>query len=125
MAFQQQHFPIAFNSSVTNLSLTSALRMPGTYNYVYLSIPTMSVGYSVASTPIYLMVSNDDVTYRRYAEVGTSIVTNDFIIASALSNRVVYIPYFAAQYVKLEISGTVTAPASQTSGFQFICVSNQ
>lgn len=125
MAFLPQYYPVAFKSSVTNLSQTSAVDLAGNYQYIYLAVPTMSVGYSGASTPIYIQVSYDGTTYYRYAEVNTTTVTNDFIIASALSSRVVHIPNLAARYVKLEVSGTVTAPASQTSGFAFICVSIQ
>lgn len=125
MAILQQVFPVQWSTAATNLSLSSSLEMPGAFQYVYLSVPTMSAGYSVAATPLYLQVSHDNVTFRRYAEVNTSTVTNDFIIASALSSRVVYIPAFAARYVKLEMSGTVTNPTGITSSFAFICVHGQ
>lgn len=128
MAFLQQAYPIAFKSSVTNLSQTSSLEMPGSFLYVYLMLPTMSVGYSAAATPIYLQVSPDNVTFYRFSnpESNTSVVgANDFTIQSSVSQKAVLIPSFGFRYVKLEISGTVTAPASQTSGFYFVTVSNQ
>lgn len=120
MAFLPQVY--TFNTMPAGASLTSGLPVPGNYLYMYLIVPTMSAGYSVSSTPIYLQGSADGVTYYRYSEVLTTSVSNDFSIASSVSSRICYLPNLSTQYLKLEISGTATSVATQ---FKLICVSNQ
>lgn len=120
MAFIPQIFTVP--TFVTGASLSPGLQMPGNYLYMYLVVPTMSVGYS-AGTPIYVQGSADGQNFYRFSEILTSTVTNDFQIASAVSQRIVYIPNFSNQYIKLEVSGSVTGPAALN--FKIICVSNQ
>lgn len=127
MAILPQVFPLAFNSSVTNLSVTSSIELPGDYLYLYLVVPTMSVGYA-APSPIYIQGSADGTTFYRYSnpESNTSLAgVNDFAIASATTSRIVYIPNFAMRYMRLEVSGAVTNPTAQTGGFKLVAVSNQ
>lgn len=114
-------------SFTTAASITSGMELPGVFVYMYLQVPTMSAGYSAGSTPIYLKASADGVTYYRFSnpENNTSVAgVNDFIIASSVSQRQVYIPNFSFRYVQVEISGTCTTPASAVP-FKIITVSNQ
>ena len=125
MAFLPQVFNVP--SFVTGASLTSSIEIPGAYLYMYLQVPTMSAGYSVASTPIYLQGSLDNVNFYRYTnpENNTNTVgSNDFIIQSSVSQRQVYLSNFAYRYMKFEISGTCTTPANSPA-FKILCVSNQ
>lgn len=107
-------------SALTAASVTSAIELAGAYNYVYLVVPSMAAGYG-ADTKIFLQASFDGTTYYRMAEVLTNSVANDFSIATSVTQRVVYLPNFAARYVKVETTAVVT---SQTSiqPFKFICV---
>lgn len=123
MAFQQQVFTIG--TMVTAASVTPALQMPGDYLYVYLIVPTMSAGYSVGSTPLYIQCSADGVNYYRFSNPESNTLTvgaNDFTVVSSTSQRVILIPSFALQYLKVEISGTATSVATQ---FKVCGVSNQ
>lgn len=125
MAFQPQVFNVP--SFVTGASVTSSIEMPGAYLYTFLVVPTMSAGYSAASTPIYIQGSADNVNFYRMSNVEvntTTIGTNDFTIVSSCSQRIVPLSNFAMRYARIEISGTCTTPASATP-FKFIAVSNQ
>lgn len=123
MAFLPQLFTVP--TMVTAASLTPSLQLPGSYLFVYLIVPTMTAGYSVASTPLYIQGSVDNVNFYRYVNVETNTNTigaNDLTIVSATSQRIINIPNFAMRYMKVEISGTATSVATN---FQVLCVSNQ
>jgi hypothetical protein len=125
MAFLPQVYSVP--SFVTGASITSSLELPGSYLYLYLVVPTMSAGYSAASTPIYVQASADNSTFYRYVNVESNTNTvgaNDFIIVSSTSQRMINITNFAFRYVRFEISGTCTTPASATP-FKLVAVSNQ
>ena len=130
MAFLPQVYQVQFSTATTAGSVTSALELPGSYLYLYLQVPTMSVGYSKASTPIYLQCSHDNVTFYRYVnnEVTNNTLVagiNDYVIASSVSQRWINLPNFAFRYMRLEVSGTVTNPTAMTGGFKIVAVSNQ
>ena len=130
MAFLPQTYQVQFSTAATNLSVTSSLELPGAYLYLYLQIPTMSVGYSKASTPIYLQASHDNVTYYRFVNneiTNNTLIAgiNDYTIGSSVSQRWINLPNFAFRYMRLEVSGTVTNPTAMTGGFKIVAVSNQ
>lgn len=96
-------------SFVTNASLTNAIDLGGSYLYVSIEVPgSLGTMFGAASTPIYVQGSSDNINFRRYTEILTATVANDFAIASSMSNRIINIPYFGMRYVKLEASATVT-----------------
>lgn len=110
-------------------SVSSALELPGTYLYMYLEVPTMSVGYT-ASTPIYIRGSSDGTTFRRVTNTDTTTNTlvigvTDLIIASSVSQRFVPLNNFAFRYLQLEVSGTATGANATPLPFKVVCVSNQ
>lgn len=128
MALQAQSFQLP--TMVSGNSVTSGMEIPGCFVYMYLEVPTMSVGYVSASTPIYIKASSDGVTYRRYTNLDNTANTlvvgaNDFIIASSVSQRMIPITNFSFRYVQVEVSGTATGNAVSPAPFKVICVSNQ
>lgn len=134
MAFLPQVYPVGFASAATTVSVTPSVKLSGSYLYVYVIVPTMTVGYSTASTPIWIQGSIDGTNFSRFTNTEFTTNTlvagiNDFVIASSVSQRCIQIPNFAMPYMRLEVSGTVTNPTGQTlatSGlFQIVCVSNQ
>lgn len=125
MAFIPQLFNIP--TFVTGATFTPRVELPGSYLFVYVIVPTMTAGYSTASTPIFINGSADGTTFYRYSNVETNtntVGTNDFTIVSATSSRIINIPNFALRYIELEISGTCTTPAA-AGQFKLVCVSNQ
>lgn len=109
-------FPVTWT---TGASLSNQIDLGGGYLYIALEIPgSVNAIFSTTASPYYIQVANSSAgTFRRYMEPLTSTVANDFSIASAVSNRVVGIPYMGNRYVKIEMSGTVTTP---TAGFNII-----
>jgi len=133
MAFLQQVFgPLGFNSAVTTVSVTPSIEVPGVFVNMYLVVPTMTVGYSTASTPIWVQGSYDGTTFYRITnpELTTNTLVagiNDYVIASSVSQRIVPLPAHQLRYLRLEVSGTVTNPTGQTNtnAFRIIAISNQ
>lgn len=125
MAFLPQYFTFPLHAS--GASQTSALTIPGNYLYCYLQVPSMTSGFG-ADTRIMLQVSADGTTFYRYSnpETNTFIVgTNDFIIVSSATQRMVLLPNFCFQYVKVECTAVATAGISTQNAFKIICISNQ
>lgn len=110
---------------VSGASVTSGFETPGVYTKMYLQVPTMSGGYSLASTPIYIKVSSDGTNYVRYSspEVNTSpVAVNDFIIASSVSSRMVYLQDLSTRYIQVELSANASAGAASLGQFKVITV---
>lgn len=113
-------FPlIASNASTTVISA------PGVFTKVYLQVPTMAAGYTIASTPIYIKLSTDGgTTYARYTnpELNTFPVgSNDFTIASSVSNRVVLLPELGfATNIQVELSANASGGAAGFGQFKLI-----
>lgn len=125
MAFQPTIFTIP--SMVSGNSLTTGFPIPGNFLYMYLQVPTMTGGFA-ADTRIMIQGSYDGVTYYRYSnpETNTFVVgTNDFIIASGATQRMVLIPSFSFPFIKVETTAVATAGISSNTPFKVICVSNQ
>ncbi len=121
MATLQQVF--SHQSMVSGASVTSSIELPGVYEYVYLVVPGM-LQFS-ADTQIFIQGSADNTTFYRYALAAintSSVQTNDFVIASGASQKIVNIPNFSCRYLKIETTATVTAPSSV---FKIIAVSEQ
>jgi len=102
----------------------------GCYVYTYLEVPTMSAGFSVTNTPVWIQGSSDNVNFRRYTNPDNTANTlvvgiNDVVVASSVSNRIVPLPNFALRYVRLEISGTATGANAAPPTFKIIAISNQ
>lgn len=132
MAFKNDVYTFHFSSATTLASFSSSVNLRGAYAYMYLEIGTMAAGYSTASTPIWIQGSSDDTTFRRITNLETTANTlvagiNDFVIASSVSNRFVFVPYPGLDYVRLAISGTCTNPTAicNAAAFKLICVPNQ
>lgn len=108
-------FPVTW---ATGSTFSNSIDLGGGYLYISIEIPANLNNMFGAATPFYLNVSSDNVTFRRYMEPLTSTVSNDFSIASSVSNRMVGVPYVGNRYVKLEASATATTPVA---GFKIIC----
>jgi len=92
-----------------------------TYDRVNLFIPSTS-GAIGANEKIYVDSSNDGENwYRQTAyEVQTAVMgSNDFRIASGISNRVVPLPYVGCNYARVALSGGVSATGNVN--FEFVC----
>lgn len=125
MAFQPQVFTVP--TMVTGNSITSTLALPGNYLFMYIQIPTMTGGFG-ADTRIMFQGSADGTTFYRYSnpEANTFVVgTNDFIIASGATQRMVLIPNFSLPYLKVETTAVATNGIASNTQFKIICVSNQ
>lgn len=125
MAIQQSVF--TFSTFVTGTTITPALNAPGCWLSQYLVIPTMTTGYA-GDTQVWIRGSADNVNYYRLVNIesNTNVVgANDFVIASATSQRIVYIPSCGFNFLKVEISGAVTNNIGLAPQFKIICVSNQ
>lgn len=125
MAFLPQIFTVP--TMVTGNSITSALTLPGNYLYMYLQVPTMTGGFG-ADTRLMIQGSADGVTFYRYSnpETNTFVVgTNDFIINSGATQRMVWIPNFSFPYLKVETTAVATNGIASNTQFKVICVSNQ
>jgi len=81
-------------------TLTSSANLGRTYRRVYLEVPTM------ASGDLYIHASIDGTNFKRVTEADPNQGT-DFIIASAVTNRIVPIPA-GFQYYKIENSSGAT-----------------
>jgi hypothetical protein len=128
MAIQVQTFQLP--TMVSGNSVTSGMQVPGCFVYMYLEVPTMSAGYTVASTPIYVQASSDGVTYRRFTNSDNTANTlvvglNDYVVASSVSQRMIPLTNFSFGYVRIEVSGAATGNAASPPPFKLICVSNQ
>lgn len=124
MAIQPSVFQVTM---VSGASLTSALDLRGSWGYVYLAIPTMTGGFG-ADTTIILRGSADGTTFYPYVNPGTATFatsTDNFVIASSTTQRVVYLPNFSLRYVQLETTAVATAGVTSNTPFKFICVPNQ
>lgn len=113
-------------------SVTSALEVPGVYTKMYLQVPTMAGGYSLASTPIYINVSSDPPGSAGTApvlvrfsspEVNTSPVgSNDFTIASSVSSRMVFLGQLSTRWIQVELSANASAGAASLGQFKVVTV---
>jgi hypothetical protein len=106
----------------TNTSQTSSLDLGNSFYTIWVEVPTMATSYGQTSTPLFLQVSADNVTFRRMtsAEGNTFPVgTNDFTIASSVSQRMVPVTGFGFRYVKVEASATVTGAVAHPM-FKFV-----
>ena len=130
MAILPQVFTLPLIAS--NASVTSALEIPGVYTKMYLQVPTMTAGYTVASTPIYITVSSDPAgsagtapAMVRYSspEINTFPVgSNDFTIASSVSSRMVYLGQLSTRWIQVELSANASAGAASLGQFKVIAV---
>jgi hypothetical protein len=112
---------------VSGNSITSVLTLPGSWTSVFIQVPTMSVGFN-ADTSIFVLASADGTTFRRYGVVSvntSSVQYNDFQILSAASLKMINIPGFSFNYMKLETTAVATAGVSAMSPFTIICTPNQ
>lgn len=112
---------------VTGATQTPGMATPGVFLSMYLIIPTMSTGYA-GDTQIWVRGSADGVNYYRFANVESNtfvVGTNDFTIASSVSQKCLYLPSFSFPYMKVEVSGAVTSNISLAPQFKVVCISNQ
>lgn len=107
---------IPFSVSIaSNVTLSSALDLGRVWNNVYLRVPTM------ASGDIYIQASPDNsAAFVRICrpQGNTATVHTDFLIGSAVTQRIVPIPIAGCRYIKIESSSGTT---QVTTTFQVIC----
>lgn len=123
MATLPQVFTLPLIAS--NASVTSGYETPGVYTKMYLQVPTMAGGYTTASTPIFIKVSSDGITYVRYSNPEFStfpVGVNDFTIASSVSSRMVLLPALSTRYIQVELSANASAGAASLGQFKIITV---
>lgn len=86
--------------------------LSGSFFQMTLEIPSGVTGFGAAgSTPFYIQGSGDGTNWRRYAanNANTSTSgTNDYIIASGTSNRMVPLPQITTEFLRIEASAVVT-----------------
>jgi hypothetical protein len=106
MAAIQKVYEVSMTSGAT---LSDGADLGAVYERLYLEVPTM------ASGSLYIQASSDDSTFRRMTQVDPNQAT-DFVINSAVTQRIVRIPT-GFQYYKVESTSGAT---DTTTLFNFI-----
>lgn len=115
-------FPKVFAATITTGStFSSAINTQGGYLFVSVEIPSNTNAFATAGgSPLFINGSSDGVTFRRIFEIYTNTVATAFSIASSVSNAIVPLNAVNLQYLKLEVSGTVTGGGGAV-GYKIIC----
>ena len=93
----------------TGASLSAGIDLKGGFLYTSLEIPAYNATvFSGGATPVYIQGSSDGTNFRRLTEIYTNTVANTFQIASSVSNAIVPLNAFNLQFIKVEVSGTVS-----------------
>lgn len=99
-------------------SLTSSLDLGGSYDRVWVVVPAGTP--QAADTYLFVQGSINGTTYFRttYVVPNTSTVAlNDFRIVSNTTSRIVPVPNFGFQYIRLE----ATAVATAAGAYKIVC----
>src|SRR5690348_8302912 len=116
--------PRVFPATITTgNSVSAGINTQGGYLYISVEVPASGATPAFATavgSPLWIQGSLDNVTYRRLFEIYTNAVANPFSIQSSVCNAIVPVTYFNMQYIKLEISGTVTG-AGGVVPYRIIC----
>ena len=107
--------PLIFTTQLASLvCMGSSIFVGGNFNQVYLQVPTM------ASGDLYIQGSADGTTFSRICKEqgNTTTVHSQFLIGSAVTQKIVPIPAAGIPYLKVESSSGCT---DVVTTYKFIC----
>lgn len=98
----------------SNASQTNSVLLGDCYEHLHIAVPSTS-GAIGGNEKIYIESSHDDTTFYRHtsSEIISHVLgADDLSIKSGLSNRIVSLLYQGGNFIRLSLSGAVTASAS-------------